>query len=85
MAIYTEVRARIDPDIKMRATKALNERGLSLTDGVRQMLMMIAEGKRLPTALEVPNQTTLDAMKELETGGGKRFESIDALMEDLEV
>ncbi len=83
MTAYTEIRARIDPDTKTRAAKALNERGLSLADGVRQSLMMIAEGERLPTALEIPNQTTLDAMKELEMGGGKRFDSIDALMEDL--
>jgi hypothetical protein len=31
----------------------------------------------------IPNAKTLAAMKELDTGGGKKFESVDALFEDL--
>jgi hypothetical protein len=33
--------------------------------------------------VEVPNATTRKAIAELEAGKGKRFTSVDALMEDL--
>ena len=39
--------------------------------------------RRLPFEAKVPNAATRRAMAELEQGKGKRFESADALFEDL--
>ncbi len=77
------VRARIDSDTKARATEALEAMGLSVSDAIRMLLLMIAEEKRLPFAVKVPNSTTVAAMKELEEGKGKRFSSADELFRDL--
>ena len=79
----TVVRARIDSDTKARATEALHAMGLSVSDAIRLLLLRVAEEKRLPFALQVPNPTTVMAMKELEEGKGKRFSSADELFRDL--
>ena len=79
----TVVRARIDSDTKAQATEALHAMGLSVSDAIRLLLLRVAEEKRLPFALQVPNPTTVKAMKELEKGKGKRFSSADELFRDL--
>ncbi len=77
------VRARIDSDTKARATEALEAMGLSVSDAIRLLLLQIAEEKRLPFAVKVPNSTTVKAMKELEEGKGKRFRNSRELLRDL--
>lgn len=77
------VRARIDSDTKARATEALEAMGLSLSDAIRLLLLRIAEEKRMPFAVKVPNSTTVEAMKELEEGRGKRFRNSRELLRDL--
>lgn len=85
MTSDTVVRARIDSDTKARATEALKAMGLSVSDAIRLMLLRVADEKRLPFALQVPNPTTVKAMKELEDGKGKRFESAEELFLDLDI
>jgi DNA-damage-inducible protein J len=46
-------------------------------------MLRIADERRLPFEVKVPNATTRKALAELETGKGKRFASVDALMTDL--
>ena len=77
------VRARIDSDTKARATEALAAMGLSVSDAIRLLLLRIADEKRLPFAVKIPNSTTVKAMKELEEGKGKRFSSADELFREL--
>ena len=83
MATDTVVRARIDSDTKARATEALNAMGLSVSDAIRLLLLRVADEKRLPFAVQVPNVTTIEAMKELEEGSGERFDTADDLFQDL--
>ena len=77
------VRARIDTAIKERATDALAEMGLSVSDAIRLLLIRVANERRLPFEVKVPNRTTQEAMAELEGGGGKEFASVADLMADL--
>jgi len=77
------VRARIDSETKARATEALSAMGLTVSDAIRLMLLRVADEKRLPFAVKVPNTTTVKAMKELEAGKGKRFADADELFEDI--
>ena len=52
------VRARIDPDIKARATQALEALGLSVSDAIRLLLVRIAEERsacRLQTGSPIPS------------------------------
>jgi DNA-damage-inducible protein J len=77
------VRARIDAATKKRASAALEAMGLSISDAIRLLMLRIADEQRLPFEVKVPNATTRRAMAELEQGKGKRFESAEALLEDL--
>ncbi len=85
MGADTVVRARIDSDTKTRATEALQAMGLSVSDAIRLMLLRVAEEKRLPFTVQVPNASTAKAMEELDEGKGKRFESAEELFQDLGV
>ena len=79
----TYVRARIDADTKARATDALEAMGLSISDAIRLLMLRIADERRLPFEVKVPNATTRKALAELESGKGKKFRSVKALMADL--
>lgn len=78
------VRARLDRDTKDRATEALREMGLSVSEAIRLLLRRVAEEKRLPFAVQVPNAATVRAMDELNKGRGQRFENVEELFQDLE-
>jgi DNA-damage-inducible protein J len=79
----TYVRARIDTNTKERAAEALEAMGLSISDAIRLLMLRIADERRLPFEVRVPNATTRRAMAELEAGKGKRFAGVEALMADL--
>lgn len=82
-AADTYVRARIDTDTKERAAAALDAMGLSISDAIRLLMLRVADERRLPFEVKVPNKTTSRAIAELEAGKGKRFGSVDDLMADL--
>jgi DNA-damage-inducible protein J len=46
-------------------------------------MLRIADEQRLPFEVKVPNAATRRAMAELEQGKGRKFDSVDALFEDL--
>lgn len=77
------VRARIPKDTKDRAVAALDKMGLSTSDVIRLVMMRVAEEGKLPFEVRTPNAATRRSMAQLESGKGERFESADALFEDL--
>lgn len=79
------VRARIDRETKEQASEALRSMGLSLPDAIRLTLIRVAEEKRLPFEIHVPNPTTIEAMKEIADGKAKRFNNAKELFRDLEI
>ena len=79
----TYVRARIDSHTKDRAADALEAMGLSISDAIRLLMLRIADEKRLPFEVRIPNAETKRAINELESGEGERFDSIQSLMDDL--
>lgn len=79
----TYVRARIDTATKERAADALEAMGLSISDAIRLLMLRVADERRLPFAVKVPNASTKKAIAELESGKGKQFSNIDSFMEDL--
>ena len=79
----TYVRARIDAKTKKRAADALGTMGLSISDAIRLLMRRVADERRLPFEVKVPNATTREAIAELEAGKGKRLASVDALLADL--
>lgn len=79
----TYVRARIDSATKERATEALEAMGLSVSDAIRLLMLRVADERRLPFEVKAPNAATRKAITELESGKGKKFKSVKALMKDL--
>ena len=79
----TYVRARIDSQTKERASDALEAMGLSISDAIRLLMLRIADERRLPFEVKVPNAATRKAITELEAGKGKRFAGVGALIADL--
>ncbi len=79
----TYVRARIDTNTKERAADALEAMGLTISDAIRLLMLRVADERRLPFEVRVPNAATRKAIAELEAGKGKRFASVGALMADL--
>lgn len=83
MAADSLIRARIDAETKERATAALKAMGLTPSDAIRLLMLRVADEQRLPFSVQVPNATTTKALAELDSQKGKRFDSPDALFEDL--
>jgi DNA-damage-inducible protein J len=77
------VRVRIDEDVKAEAAAVLNAMGLTVSDAFRMMMTRIAREKALPFEPLVPNAETLEAMREARRGKLRRFETVDALMKNL--
>lgn len=83
MPISEVVRARIDPDLKKDATAILAKMGLSVSDAIRLMLVRVAAEHTLPFEVRSPNKETRTAMLAARRGEVARFESVAALMADL--
>ncbi|MBK1631068.1 type II toxin-antitoxin system antitoxin, RelB/DinJ family [Thiohalocapsa halophila] len=77
------VRARIDKEVKAEAAAVLSGMGLSMSDAIRLLMVRVARDKALPFDVRVPNAETRQAMAELDLGNGARFDSVEALMDDL--
>ena len=78
MPANSVVRARIDKDLKEEASI-----GLTVSDAFRMMLMRVVAEKALPFDPLVPNDETIAAMRDARLGNVRSFETVDALMEDL--
>ena len=80
----TDVRSRVEPEIKEHATQVLAQCGLTLSDGIRLFLRQVIAEKGLPFDVKVPNAETLAAMTEARAIGKARFQDASELMRDLE-
>ncbi len=83
MTADSVVRSRIDTATKERAAAALAAMGLTISDAIRLLLLRVAEEKRLPFEVKVPNRERRAAIKELAEGKGKRSATCAALFKDL--
>lgn len=76
------VRARIDEKTKKQAARILGRMGLTVSDAMRITLKRIAREKQFDVPF-LPNKETIEALVELDRGGGKSFATVDELMADL--
>ena len=68
---------------KERASQSLNAMGLPVSDAIRLLMLRVADERHLPFEIKAPNPATLNEIEELEADKGKSFNSIGALMSDL--
>ena len=83
MAANALVQTRINGIVKDEASAVLATMGLTVSDAVRLLLTRIAHDKALPFEPLRPNAETIAAMEEARTGKLASFDSIEALMADL--
>lgn len=83
MTANAVVRARVNEEIKEEATLVLEAIGLTPSDAYRMLLTRIAREKALPFDPLIPNEETLQAMRDARDGKTDKFKSVDDLMADL--
>ena len=87
MAQSSMLHIRVDDEVKTQATEALAAMGLSMSDAVRIFLKRVVNDQAFPLELKVPNAETRTAMEEARAmmkARPVRFESADALFDELE-
>ena len=67
------INARIEPKLKKDAEKILQKIGISTSEAVTVFLKQVVLQRGLPFPVRVPNAETLEALRELESGGGTRY------------
>ena len=80
----TDVRSRIEPEIKDRAASVLADCCLTLSDAIRLFLRQVVIQRGLPFEIRTPNAETTEAMREARAIGKARFADAQELFDDLE-
>ena len=80
----TDVRSRIEPELKADASEVLAECGLSLRDGIRLFLRQVVAERGLPFSVTAPNARTAVAMREARLIAKARFANAQDLINDLQ-
>jgi DNA-damage-inducible protein J len=80
------VQSRISLDLKERAAAVFASLGLSTADAIRMFLQQTVNVGGLPfqPIAKRPNAETLEAMRELDRGGGQVFQTTADLFADWE-
>ena len=78
------IQSRVSPELKKQAEAIFAALGLSTSDAIRMFLQQAVNTGGLPfqPTVKHPNAETLEAMAELEAGGGQVFRSTDELFVD---
>lgn len=75
----TDVRCRIDEDLKERVTAVLSACGLTISEAMRLFLLQVVETQGLPFEVRAPSDKTARALvqaREIRS----RFDSMDELL-----
>jgi DNA-damage-inducible protein J len=78
------VQSRVSPELKEQAEAVFAALGLSTSDAIRMFLQQAVNTGGLPfqPMTRQPNPETLEALRELESGGGRIFKTTAELFAD---
>lgn len=71
------IQARIEPELKRSAEAIFSKIGISSGEAIRMFYSQVQLRGGIPFDVRIPNADTLEAMEELNSGKGERFESTD--------
>jgi DNA-damage-inducible protein J len=77
------INARIEPGLKHSAERIFKSLGMTTTDAISIFLSQVVLNKGLPFPVRVPNAVTRKAVKEAKRGVGKRYSSVQDMVDDL--
>ncbi len=80
----TTINTRIDTETKRKAVGVLHSLGLNTTEAIALYFKQIIYTRGIPFDIKLPNKDTMQAIDELESGKGVRFDSVDDLLKDIE-
>ena len=82
MALDATVRARIDAELKHDVEQILSEIGLSTSQAITMFMKGIKRERGIPMELKIPNDETLQAMKDAEMGLNMEEITLEEMMEE---
>lgn len=80
----TDVRSRIEPELKNSATAVLEKMGLNISQAFRLFLRQVVAQQSLPFEVKAPNEVTLASMQEARSIKKAKYGSGKELFNDLE-
>ncbi|GJM06338.1 MAG: addiction module antitoxin RelB [marine bacterium B5-7] len=78
------VQARVDSHLKAKADLILKHIGISASQAINALYAQIVLRNGIPFDMRIPNDLTLAAIEELNSGGGKPLNNFNSLLDDLE-
>lgn len=78
----TFIRARIEPSLKRSAERVLHTLGMNTTDAITVFLTQVSLRKGLPFAVNIPNKTTVAALKE-RLNSRSAYNNADEMLADI--
>jgi DNA-damage-inducible protein J len=82
MALDATVRARIDVGLKEDVEKILSEIGMSTSQAITIFMKGIKRERGIPMELKIPNDETLQAMKDAELGINMEEITLEEMIEE---
>ncbi|MCR4738937.1 MAG: type II toxin-antitoxin system RelB/DinJ family antitoxin [Lachnospiraceae bacterium] len=79
------ITVRVEDKVKKESSDIFKEVGMDMSTAINVFLKQVirSNGIPFPVSADVPNATTLEAIRDAEKGKMASFSSIDELMEDL--
>ena len=79
------ITVRVDDKVKKESSDIFKEVGMDMSTAINVFLKQVirSNGIPFPVSADVPNATTIEAIRDAEKGKMASFSSIDELMEDL--
>lgn len=77
--------ARLTPEIKEKAETILKELGISISAAYEMFYRQIIAHQGIPFDLHLPNEDTIQALKDARDGKGKRYDSVEKMFEDIDI
>lgn len=84
MSKAATINARIEPSLKIRAEAILHKVGLSTAEAIRIFYNQICLQNGLPFDIKIPNKKTQNAIEELESGKGDRFQTMKDVWDSID-
>lgn len=83
MSKTSSISVRINEKDKRKAEAVFKELGITASQAIALFYKQVQLRRGIPFPVEIPSETTQEAIREARSGKGKRFSSPDELFEDL--
>jgi len=83
MALNATVRARVDAKLKEETEKIFSEIGLSTSQAINMFLKSVKRERGIPFELKIPNEKTLQAMREAKEGINMEEVTLDDMIKEI--